>query len=155
MQTSDTIITQFKTFKSSLKKFVHQNTAPWCWNYFPVVLQKYLVSRWVRWENPLISMSLWSLPYAVEDITAREDPDIQVGGQDGVEATYLLISEECVRHPHFAGFCHCQVTDFIWTVNTFPIWFCFSVSYFLQPPFLPVFPWISVFCHSIAGAELF
>ena len=74
-------------------------------HHFPAVLHRFIVRK---------LHGLSSLPDTLENITAiREDPDIQVCGQDGVEATNLLISEECVGHPHFARFCHCQVTDFI------------------------------------------
>ena len=46
----------------------------------------------------------------VEDITIREDTNIEVGGEDAVEPGNLLIPEERVRHPHFADICHGQVS---------------------------------------------
>ena len=49
---------------------------------------------------------------AVEDIAVGEDTDIEIGGEDAVEAGNLLISKEGVGHPNFAGICHGQVPDF-------------------------------------------
>ena len=51
-------------------------------------------------------------PDAVEDVSVREDPDVEVGGEDLVEPRHLLVPEEGVRHPHLACICHGQVPDF-------------------------------------------
>ena len=53
----------------------------------------------------------FSLPDAVENITIRVDPDVEVGGEDVVEGTDLLVPEECVRHPHLASVSQSQVSD--------------------------------------------
>lgn len=50
-------------------------------------------------------------PDAVEDITIRIHPDVEVGGQDVVECSNLLVPEECIWHPHFAGVREGQVFD--------------------------------------------
>ena len=52
-------------------------------------------------------------PDAVEDVAVREDPDVEVGGQDLVEARHLLIPEEGVRHPHLARVSQGQVADLV------------------------------------------
>ena len=49
---------------------------------------------------------------AVENITIREDTDIEVGCQDVVEGSNLLISEERIWHPNFAGIRQGQIFDF-------------------------------------------
>ena len=53
-------------------------------------------------------------PDAVEDITIWIHPDVQVGGQDVVEGSDLLVPEERVRHPDLAHVGQSQVFDFIW-----------------------------------------
>ena len=50
-------------------------------------------------------------PDAVEDITIWIHPDVQVGGQDVVEGSDLLVPEERVRHPDLAGVREGQVAD--------------------------------------------
>ena len=50
-------------------------------------------------------------PYTVEDISIREDPDVQVWLNYLVEFCILLVPEESVRHPHFGPLCHGQVFD--------------------------------------------
>ena len=40
-------------------------------------------------------------PYAIEDVAIWVDPHIHVGHDDLVLLRLLLISEKCVRHPHF------------------------------------------------------
>ena len=40
---------------------------------------------------------------AVENITVREDSNVEVGSEDVVKCSDLLVSEECVGHPNFAG----------------------------------------------------
>ena len=49
------------------------------------------------------------LPDAVENITIRIDPNIQVGSEDVVKGSNFLISEEGIRHPHFAGICQGEI----------------------------------------------
>ena len=49
---------------------------------------------------------------AVEDITIREDADIEVGCQNVVKCSNLLIPKESVRHPNFTGISHGQIFDF-------------------------------------------
>ena len=50
-------------------------------------------------------------PYAVENISAREDSDVQVRSQNVVESTNYLISDKSVGHPHITGICDGLVTD--------------------------------------------
>ena len=50
-------------------------------------------------------------PDAVQHISIRINSDIKVWGEYLVKAPNLLISEESVWHPHFAGICHGQVPD--------------------------------------------
>ena len=47
------------------------------------------------------------LPYAVEHVPVGKDPNVNVGYQDVVEASLLLVSEEGVWHPNFFGVSHC------------------------------------------------
>ena len=47
------------------------------------------------------------LPYAVEDIPIWKYPNVNVGHQDVMEASFLLVSEEGVWHPNFFGVSHC------------------------------------------------
>ena len=49
----------------------------------------------------------------VENISIWEDSDVQIGGEDVVKGSNLLISEECIWHPHFAGICECQIFYFL------------------------------------------
>ena len=60
----------------------------------------------------IFSFSL--IPDAVENITIRVDPDVEVGGEDVVELSDLLVPEERVRHPDLADVGERQVFDFIW-----------------------------------------
>ena len=53
------------------------------------------------------------IPDAVENITIRVDPDVEVGGEDVVEGPDLLVPEESVRHPDFAWVGDGQVGDLI------------------------------------------
>ena len=46
------------------------------------------------------------IPYAVEDVSVWEYPNVDVGHQDVVKPTLLLVSEECVWHPNFLGVSH-------------------------------------------------
>ena len=39
---------------------------------------------------------------AVEDVPVGMDPDVEVGGEDVVEVSNLLVPEEGVRHPNLA-----------------------------------------------------
>ena len=54
---------------------------------------------------------LTDLPNAVEDISIWEDADVQIWGEDVMESSDFLISEESVWHPHFAGICQGEVAD--------------------------------------------
>ena len=56
-------------------------------------------------------------PDAVEDVPVREDPDVEVGGEDVVELPDLLVPEEGVRHPHLARVSQGQVADLVWEVR--------------------------------------
>ena len=47
------------------------------------------------------------LPYAVENVPVGKDPNVNVGHQDVMEASFLLVSEEGVWHPNFFGVSHC------------------------------------------------
>ena len=62
---------------------------------------------------PVIPLANCSLdpPDAVEDVAVREDPDVEVGGEDVVELPDLLVPEEGVRHPHLARVSQGQVAD--------------------------------------------
>ena len=64
---------------------------------------------------PVIPLANCSLdgPDAVEDVAVWEDPDVEVGGQDLVEARNLLVPEEGVRHPHLARVSQGQVADLV------------------------------------------
>ena len=53
-------------------------------------------------------------PDAVEDVTVREDSDVEVGGEDLVEPRHLLVPEESVRHPDLARVSEGEVADLIW-----------------------------------------
>ena len=57
-------------------------------------------------------------PDAVEDVTVREDPDVEVGGEDLVEPRHLLVPEEGVRHPDLARVSEGEVADLIWREMT-------------------------------------
>ena len=50
-------------------------------------------------------------PDAVEDITVWINPDVEIGGQDVVEGSDLLVPEECIRHPDLASIREGQVAD--------------------------------------------
>ena len=39
-------------------------------------------------------------PDTVEDVTIREDPDVDIVDEDVVEMASLLVPKECVRHPN-------------------------------------------------------
>ena len=62
---------------------------------------------------PLANCSL-DPPDAVEDVAVWEDPDVEVGGEDVVELSDLLVPEERVWHPDLAYVGERQVFDFIW-----------------------------------------
>ena len=59
------------------------------------------------------SFGLCHPPDAVEDGAVREDADVEVGLQDCVEGTNLLVPEESVRHPDFTRICHRQIPNTI------------------------------------------
>ena len=50
---------------------------------------------------------------AVEDVAVGEDSDVEVGGEDVVEGSNLLVPEERVRHPDLTDVGECQIFDFI------------------------------------------
>ena len=39
-------------------------------------------------------------PDTVENVTIREDPDVDIVDEDVVKVASLLVPEECVRHPN-------------------------------------------------------
>ena len=53
-------------------------------------------------------------PDAVEDVPVRVDPDVEVGGEDVVELSDLLVPEERVRHPDLARVSEGEVADLVW-----------------------------------------
>ena len=53
-------------------------------------------------------------PDAVEDIAIWIHPDVQVGGQDVVEGSDLLVPEESVRHPDLARVRESEIFYFLW-----------------------------------------
>ena len=65
--------------------------------------------------QPSTSSSL--LPDAVEDVPVRVDPDVEVGGEDVVESSDLLVPEESIRHPDLTGVREGEVTDPLWKGN--------------------------------------
>ena len=67
--------------------------------------------------QPSTSSSL--LPDAVEDVPVRVDPDVEVGGEDVVEGSNLLVPEERVRHPHLTSVSQSQVFDPLWNERFF------------------------------------
>ena len=52
-------------------------------------------------------------PDTVENIPIWVDSDVEVGGEDVVELSDLLVPEESVRHPDLADIRQSQVFDFI------------------------------------------
>ena len=52
-------------------------------------------------------------PDGVEDVAVGEDPHVEVGLEDVVEPTDLLVAEEGVRHPNLGGVSHRQVADLV------------------------------------------
>ena len=61
---------------------------------------------------PLANCSL-DPPDAVEDVAVWEDPDVEVGGEDVVELSDLLVPEERVRHPDLTRVGDGEVGDLI------------------------------------------
>ena len=55
-----------------------------------------------------------NLPYAVQHIPVGEYPDVDVGHQDVVEASLLLVAEERVGHPDLLRVGHREVLDLGW-----------------------------------------
>ena len=51
---------------------------------------------------------------AVEDVAVGEDSDVEVGGEDVVELSDLLVPEERVGHPDLTDVGESEVFDFIW-----------------------------------------
>lgn len=54
------------------------------------------------------------IPDTIKNIPIRENSNVKVWLNDVMELAVLLISEKCIRHPHFSGICHCQVFDAAW-----------------------------------------
>ena len=54
------------------------------------------------------------LPNTVEDIPVGENSDVDVWNEDVVEAAFLLVPEEGVRHPDPVRVGHRQVLQFAW-----------------------------------------
>ena len=68
-----------------------------------------------KWE---VGQDWWEkawAPDAVEHVTIGEYPDVEIGSQDIVKTTDLLISKESVWHPYFGGINQCQIFDLIWS----------------------------------------
>ena len=72
----------------------------------------------------IFSFSL--IPDAVENITIRVDPDVEVWGEDVVKGTDLLVPEERVRHPHLTSVGQSQVFDPLWKEIFFLLMFNFN-----------------------------
>ena len=72
-----------------------------------------------NWEAPYVSSFYNLLPDAVENIPIRVDPDVEVGGEDVVEGSNLLVPEERVRHPHLTSVSQSQVFDPLWNERFF------------------------------------
>ena len=51
------------------------------------------------------------LPNTVEDIPVGENSDVDVWNEYVVEAAFLLVPEEGVRHPDLLGIGHREVLD--------------------------------------------
>ena len=54
------------------------------------------------------------LPDAIENHAIRIDSDVDIGDDDVVEVSGLLVLEEGVRHPNFIWIRHCQVFNLPW-----------------------------------------
>ena len=59
----------------------------------------------------------WSSPDTVENITIGKDSHVEIGGENGVKPTDLLVPEESVRHPDLAGVGHRQILDLPWNTE--------------------------------------
>ena len=68
-----------------------------------------------------VSFALCHSPDAVEDGAVREDADVEVGLQNCVEGTNLLVSEESVRHPDFTRVCHRQIPNTIYNEEEYTV----------------------------------
>ena len=86
-----------------------------------------------------------------------EYPDVEIGSQDIVKTTDLLISKESVWHPDFCGIDQCQILDLIWgrgekvfidrrrIMNQNPNLYCY----------VPTFLWIVASRRSIFASKWF
>ena len=90
-------------------------------------------------------------PDAVEDVTVREDSDVEVGGEDLVEPRHLLVPEEGVRHPDLARVSEGEVADLLWREISLKrsVW---TVTHFPSPA--GACPGTSVAGRSISASEL-
>ena len=50
-------------------------------------------------------------PYTVKHEAVRKDSNINIGHQNVVESSLLLVSKESVRHPDFASISHGEILD--------------------------------------------
>lgn len=66
------------------------------------------IAKYVR------SRSLLYRPDAVENISVREDPDIDIVDEDGVEVSGLLIAEESIGHPDLVRIGQGQILQATW-----------------------------------------
>lgn len=57
------------------------------------------------------------VPYAVEDLATREDPDVDVWENNVVEVSHLLVLEEKVRHPYLVSLRQGEVLDLPCTMD--------------------------------------
>ena len=63
-----------------------------------------------RWRQ-LVPTSTLTHPDAVQHVSVGVDPDVEVGLDDVVELSVLLVAEEGVRHPDLGAVRHGEVLD--------------------------------------------
>ena len=75
-------------------------------------------------------------PDAVEDVTIREDPDVDIVDEDVVKVASLLVPKECVRHPNLLRVSQGEILYPSWnrkhkgkTVNTYTMNMCSNDFY--------------------------
>ena len=84
---------------------------------------------------------MFDLPDAVQNTSIRENSDVDVGNEDVVEATLLLVAKERVWHPHFCWVGQCEVVQFSCTDENNLImlrlqtWEPFNINHFSGNPF--------------------
>ena len=65
-----------------------------------------------NWEAALHCESFHQLlPDAVQNIPIRVDSDVEIGSENVVEGTNLLVPEESIRHPHLTSISQSQVAN--------------------------------------------